>query len=206
MDPNHPYQYVPTIYTDRRTIYTQPPNPYEPPKRPHRGPRPAAPAASVQPETAPVVTPPTAPKIWQRQHRQQLATLTSTAPMPASPMVYSSRGSADDLEVGNIVHQSLQRPKLLRGGEWQLSVATNLIAAGFVILAIMQWNWRFLPGALFFGGPIQWLLRVLADRDPKYWQKYIRSIGQPLIRKAHGKPGESAPAPRILPKPSWFIH
>src|SRR5215471_10882322 len=69
MDPNHPYQYVPTIYTDQRTIYTQPPNPYEPPERPHPGPRPAAPAASVQPETAPVLTPPTAPKIWQRQHR-----------------------------------------------------------------------------------------------------------------------------------------
>ncbi len=121
-------------------------------------------------------------------------------------MLRTSRGSTNDVEVGNIVYQSLQRPKLLRGGEWQLSMATNLIAAGFVILAIMQWNWRFLPGALFFGGPVQWLLRVLADRDPKYWQKYTRTINQPLIREPHGKPGDMAPAPHILPKPSLFIH
>jgi len=126
--------------------------------------------------------------------------------MPASPMLRTSRGSADEVEVGNIVHQSLQRPKLLRGGEWQLSVATNLLAAGFIVLTIMSWNWRFLPGALFFGGPIQWLLRVMADHDPKRWQKYVRTIGQPLIREPHGKPGDSAPAPRILPKPSLFIH
>jgi len=194
----------PTIYSDPHTIYTQSPTLYDPPNRPRS--RPAAPAASVQPEPAPVVTPPTAPKVWQRHHRQQLATRASTAPMPASPMGYTSRGSVDDVEVGNRVFTSLQRPKLLRGGEWQLSMATNLIAAGFVILAIMQWNWRFLPGAAFFGGPIQWVLRVLADRDPKYWQKYIRTINQPLIREAHGRPGESAPAPRILPKPSWLIH
>jgi type IV secretory pathway TrbD component len=123
------------------------------------------------------------------------------------PTAHRSRGSADDdVQVGNIVYQSLQRPKLLRGGEWQLSLATNLLAAMFVLLAIMSWNWRFLPGALLFGGPIQWVLRVLADHDPKYWQKYMRSIGQPLMREAHGRPGDIAPAPQILPKPSWFIH
>ena len=199
IDP-YPRDLQPTIYTDPRTIYTQGSTPYDSPN-----PRiqPATAAASVPSE--PVSTPTVS---TSRQQAQQLATRTANAVMPAAPIAIARNpgASADDVEIGNIVYQSLQRPKLLRGGEWQLSMATNLIAAGFVILAIMQWNWRFLPGALFFGGPIQWLLRVLADRDPKYWQKYIRSIGQPLIRKAHGKPGESAPAPRILPKPSWFIH
>jgi hypothetical protein len=94
-------------------------------------------------------------------------------------------------------------------------MATNLMAALFVILAIMSWNWRFLPGALFFGGPVQWLLRAMADRDPKRWQKYMRYerefssgfFGKKLrIREPHGKPDESAPPPRILPKPSTFIH
>jgi len=80
------------------------------------------------------------------------------------------------------------------------------MAALFVILAIMSWNWRFLPGAVFFGGPIQWLLGVLADYDPKRWQKYVRTLNQPLIREDYGRPGESASAPRILSKPSWFIH
>ena len=199
IDP-YPRDLQPTLYTDPRTIYMQGSSPYD---SPNPRTRPATAAASVPSE--PVSTPTVS---TSRQQAQQLATRTANAVMPAAPMAIARnpRASADDVEIGNIVYQSLQRPKLLRGGEWQLSMATNLIAAGFVILAIMQWNWRFLPGALFFGGPIQWLLRVLADRDPKYWQKYIRSIGQPLIREAHGKPGESAPAPRILPKPSWFIH
>jgi type IV secretory pathway TrbD component len=195
---------VPTIYVDPRTIYTQPPTLYDPP---HDRPRPAAPAASAEPEPTPAVSLPTPPNVWQRRHHQPLATRTSSALAPALPTLHTSRGAADDnVAIGNIVYQSLQRPKLLRGGEWQLSVATNLTAAAFVILAIMTWNWRFLPGALFFGGPIQWLLRVLADYDPKRWQKYVRTIGQPLVREAHGKPGDSAPPPRILPKPSLFIH
>jgi type IV secretory pathway TrbD component len=199
------YHHLPTIDTDPRTIYTQPPSLYDPPERPR--PRPAAPAASIQPEPPPVVTPSASPKVWQRHHRQALTTRAAYGPIASLPTVHTSRGSADDdVKIGNIVYQSLQRPKLLRGGEWQLSVATNLTAAAFVILAIMTWNWRFLPGALFFGGPIQWLLRVMADHDPKRWQKYLRSIRQPLVREAHGKPGDSAPAPRILPKPSLFIH
>src|SRR5215831_13746425 len=173
------------------------------PDRPR--PRPASPAASVPSESAPTIPqPPAAPKVWQRQHRQSLATRTSTTAAPAMPTMLSSRGSTADVEVGNRVYQSLQRPKLLRGGEWQLSLMTNLIAAGFVILAIMQWNWRFLPGALFFGGPVQWALRVLADHDPKCWQKYMRTRNQPLVREPHGRPGDTAPAPRILPKPSLF--
>lgn len=201
------YQHVPTIYSDPRTLYHQTPTLYDPPDHPSPRPRPAAPAASAQPEVPPVVSTATAPKVWQRQHHQQLTTRSAQAPAPALPTAYRSHASTDDdVQVGNIVYQSLQRPKLLRGGEWQLSLATNLMAALFVLLTIMQWNWRFLPGALLFGGPIQWMLRVLADHDPKYWQKYMRSISQPLIREAHGKPGDTAPAPAILPKPSWFIH
>jgi type IV secretory pathway TrbD component len=198
------HRHIPTIYSDPRTIYTQPPDLYDPPDRPR--PRPASPAVSVQPEPTPTVAPPTTPKVWQRQHRQSLATRTSQAAAPAMPTMLPPRGSVADVDIGNRVHQSLQRPKLLRGGEWQLSLMTNLIAAGFVILAIMQWNWRFLPGALVFGGLIQWVLRVLANHDPKRWQKYMCTHNQPLVREPHGKPGDTAPAPRILPKPSLFIH
>jgi type IV secretory pathway TrbD component len=205
MDPYHAYRY-PTIYSDPGTIYSQPPNPYDPPNRPQ--PRPVAPAAGLQPESAapPIVSLPAPSSVWQRQHTQQLTMRTANTPALSTFSTGSMRSSAADVQVGNILYQSLQRPKLLRGGEWQLSLMTNLIAAGFVILAIMQWNWRFLPGALFFGGPIQWLLRVMADHDPKRWQKYMRTINQPLVREAHGKPGHSAPAPAILPRPSWFIH
>jgi type IV secretory pathway TrbD component len=205
IDP-YPRDLQPTIYTDPRTIYTQSPSLYDqPPNRPY--PRPAAPTTGIPPEgssTPPAA--PVAPNVWQRQHAHQLARRTTGATLPTAPTPRTTRAAADNLQVGNMVYQSLQRPKLLRGGEWQLSVATNLIAALFVILAIMTWNWRFLPGALFFGGPIQWLLRVLADYDPKRWQKYLRTLNQPLVREAHGRPGDTAPAPRILPRPSWFIH
>lgn len=197
-----------TIYTDPRTIYTQPATLYDPPNRPQPRPRPAAPAAMIVPESAsaPSVALPSPSSVWQPQHGQLLATRTAIAAVPSALTTHAMRGSPSEVHAANIVYQSLQRPKLLRGGEWQLAVATNLTAAAFVMLAIMTWNWRFLPGALFFGGPIQWLLRVLASHDPRYWQKYVRALGQPLIREPRGKPSESAPAPRILPKPSWFIH
>jgi type IV secretory pathway TrbD component len=105
----------------------------------------------------------------------------------------------------NIVYQSLQRPKLLRGGEWQLSLMNNLLAAGFVTLALMSWNWRYLLGAMFFGWPVQWLIRVLGRRDPNWFQIYLRANRQPLIREPHGCPGHrpSRP-PRLLPKPNKF--
>jgi type IV secretory pathway TrbD component len=200
------YRYVPTLYTDQRTIYNQGPDYDPPPQRPQ--PRPAAPAVTVPAEHAPATAPAATPStVWRRNHHQQLSTPSpaiAATPMPFSPG--SGRGGDPDAPIGSIVYQSLQRPHLLRGGEWQLSVATNLLAAAFIVLAIMSWNWRFLPGALFFGGPIQWLLRVMADHDPKRWQKYVRTIGQPLIREPHGKPGETAPAPALLPKPTWFIH
>jgi hypothetical protein len=70
---------------------------------------------------------------------------------------------------------------MLRGGEWQLSVVNNLVAAGFVVLTIITWNWRFLLGAMFFGWGVQWLIRVLGRHDPKWWRKYRRYSQQPAI-------------------------
>src|SRR5713101_9440240 len=178
-----------------------------------KSPSSAAPALSVSTTTeAPsaLVSLPSRSGIWQRQYAPQLATRTSNAPAPSSPshptVISSMPGSANDFPVGNIVYQSLQRPKLLRGGEWQLSVTNNLLAAGFGILTLLTWNWHFMLGAAFFGWPVQWLIRVLGRHDPKFWQKYVRSRRQPVVREPHGRPEDSAPAPRILPRPGWFIH
>jgi hypothetical protein len=114
MDSRH---YIPNIYADPRTIYTQPPTLYDSPQRP-------------QPFAAGVQSEPTSTPI----HRQSLVTQTTQTPLLGLPMVRPSRRSvADDAAIGNVVYQSLQRPKLLRGGEWQLAVATNLTAAAFVI-------------------------------------------------------------------------
>ena len=103
MDAHH---YIPTIYADPRTIYTQPPTLYDSQQRP-------------QPSAAGVQSEPTSTPI----HRQSLVTQTIETPLLGLPMVRPSpRSAADDVEIGNVVYQSLQRPKLLRGGEWQLSV------------------------------------------------------------------------------------
>lgn len=59
----------------------------------------------------------------------------------------------------------------------------NLLAAAFVILAIMQWNWRFLLGAMYFGWIIQWGLRALAREDPQWWQVYRQYVKKPLVRE-----------------------
>jgi type IV secretory pathway TrbD component len=133
----------------------------------------------------------------------------SYAPRAATPLATLAPGLSrydDNVEAWNPVYQSLQRPKLLRGGEWQLSVVNNLVAAGFVILTIMTWNWRFLLGAIWFGWAVQWLIRLLGRHDPKWWHKYLRYNRQPLVREPHGHPERSAPAPRILPKKDWLIH
>jgi type IV secretory pathway TrbD component len=161
--------------------------------------RPAAPAASL-PATKPadsIVALPDKSVTWQRTY----APTRSPAPAISAPATSWAHSSANGYQVGNIVHQSLQRPKLLRGGEWQLSMINNLLAAGFGILTLMTWNWRFLLGALFFGWPVQWLIRMLGRDDPLYWQIYLRTRKRPLIREPHGDPRDhQAAPPRILPR------
>jgi type IV secretory pathway TrbD component len=167
-------------------------------------PQPAAPALSISPALPkPIRTQPTMRAgVWQRAY----GTPTTTPRPQALSTTFSRSRNGDDFQVGNVVYQALQRPKLLRGGEWQLSVLNNLVAAGFATLTIMRWNWHFALGAVFFGWGVQWLIRRLGRRDPKFWQKYQCTWRKPLIREPHGTPGAEAPAPRILPKPGWLIH
>lgn len=214
LDPSHPSTDPRSLYSDPGTLYNQPINPYVPPAPPPQ--QSNAPDITPNTTTTPSVTTPAvgiAPssggESYQRQQAQQLAIRVSGSNIPTQntfrPNV-GRGGNPADIVVGNVVYKSLQMPKLLRGGEWQLSVMTNLIASAFLILAIMGWNWRMLPGALFFGGPVQWLLRMMAQRDPRRWQKYLLSIRKPLILYAGGKPSEDAPIPQIMPKPSLFVH
>jgi type IV secretory pathway TrbD component len=163
-------------------------------------PTPAAPALSIQPlRPQPTTTTlPSLSNLWQRSYGSP----TANPPAVLTPTISRDTG---DVQIANVVYQSLQRPKLLRGGEWQLSVVNNLIAAGFVVLTIITWNWRFLLGGAFFGWGVQWLIRVLGRHDPRWWRKYCRYSQQPIMREPHGHPDHSTPAPRILLKPSLFI-
>jgi type IV secretory pathway TrbD component len=163
-------------------------------------PTPAAPAVSI-PAQRPQASLPALPSranVWQRSYGPPAA-------VPSAASTGFRYGGGYDVQVWNVVYQSLQRPKLLRGAEWELSVLNNLLAAGFVIMTVMTWNWRFLLGAVFFGMAVQWLLRVLGRKDPHWWRKYRRYSQRPLIREPHGHPDQSAPPPRILPKEDWII-
>jgi type IV secretory pathway TrbD component len=120
--------------------------------------------------------------------------------------ISSMPGSANDFQVGNIVYQSLQRPKLLRGGEWQLSLAAMLTASAFGAMALMTRHWPPLLGALLFGWPVQWLIRMVGRHDPQWTQVYFRARRQPLIREPHGSPSSPEAKPlRIIPKPNKFL-
>jgi type IV secretory pathway TrbD component len=103
-------------------------------------------------------------------------------PSASRPVSYVMRDSMPDLPEGNIVYQSLQRPKLLRGAEWQYSMINNLVAGFLVLFAITGWNWHLLLAAAILGGPVQWLLRMLSRHDPQFFAVYFRSQRHPLIR------------------------
>ena len=101
--------------------------------------RPAAPAVSLpmnRPRGSSIVPLPSKSNVWQRNYSPSVSQPTMSAP------AVFSHGLASGHPIGNILYQSLQRPKLLRGGEWQLSVANNLMAAGLGTMALVTWNWR----------------------------------------------------------------
>jgi type IV secretory pathway TrbD component len=100
-----------------------------------------------------------------------------------TPMTSYSSHSAPDAPEGNVVYQSLQRPKLLRGAEWQYSMINNLLAGFLVLFAITGWNWHLLLAAAILGGPVQWLLRMLSRHDPQFFAVYFRSQRHPLRRE-----------------------
>src|SRR6516165_467273 len=165
---------------------------------------PAAAASTTSGQQLDLVSLPSPSTTWQRQYARLPATRTSSAPARLSPnlpmAISSTPGSASDFLIGNTVYQSLIRPKLLRGGEWQLSMVNNLMAAGLGTMAVVTWNWRFLIGAAFFAWPLQWLIRMLGRHDPQFWQIYFRtrqrrSSANPTAGPATGPPRRHASCP-----------
>src|SRR6516165_7672274 len=95
-------------------------------------PQPATPAASATPKlpAKPFAQP--QPNKWQSTYRRA---------QPVSIAVNSfSMPDAENIP-GNILYTALQRPKLLRGGEWRLAMINHIIAVCCCIQAISQGNW-----------------------------------------------------------------
>jgi len=84
---------------------------------------------------------------------------------------------------GNILYTALQRPKLLRGGEWRLAMINHIVAVCCCIQAISQRNWRWLVLAALLFWPVQWLIRLLSKHDAQFFEVYRRAIRHPLIRE-----------------------
>jgi len=81
------------------------------------------------------------------------------------------------------VFQSLQRDKLLMGGERELSQINITITMLLGLLAIMGMNWHLAVVAVLFGGPVQWAIRILSERDPDYVKTYLEGLTSPHIRE-----------------------
>ena len=81
-----------------------------------------------------------------------------------------------------------------------------LIASAFGVQVIMTWSWQPILGVLFFGWPVQWLIRRVAKRDPQWTTVYFRARKLPLVREPHGyRDAKPAKAPVIIPKPSTWL-
>lgn len=101
-----------------------------------------------------------------------------------SPTSTWMTGSADEYPEGNIVYQSLQAPKLLRGGEQLFSIIIIGLAGICLYMAYFQWSlWWLLPG-FWLGGPCQWFLQTLAKHDPEYVAILIEWWKHPAVREA----------------------
>jgi type IV secretory pathway TrbD component len=81
------------------------------------------------------------------------------------------------------VYQSLQRPKLLLGGEWEAALINMYATLIFMVLALFSLNWRMALLSLFCGTCLQWGLRVFAQKDPDYFKRLLEAIRHPHIRE-----------------------
>jgi type IV secretory pathway TrbD component len=107
--------------------------------------------------------------------RPVLETSIGSAPsMTASPSTHSSK---------HTVFQSLQRDKLLMGGEMELSRINITITMVLALIAVMTLNWHLAVVAVLFGGPVQWAIRILSEDDPDYVKVYIEGLICPHLRE-----------------------
>ena len=125
-----------------------------------------------------------------RQSVVRQATRTSSGPSPLVqvniPASSSSKGGLRPQEWAyqktHVVYQSLQIPKLLMGGELELSRFNITVTGILAMIGVMHLNWHLVLMAVLFGGPVQWAIRMLSDEDPDYVKTYIEGLSCPHLR------------------------
>jgi type IV secretory pathway TrbD component len=95
----------------------------------------------------------------------------------------STTGWPSEYPDGNPTYLSLQKPKLLRGGE-ELPSTINLLLTGLCIyMAAMQHNWWWVIGAAWFAWPVQWFLQWVAKYDEQYFAVFFDALRHPSTRE-----------------------
>ena len=129
---------------------------------------------------------------WQKQSSPQLAVPTYNAHGRSGQSTHQPRrlprlGYGNESPAGSRVYSSLQRPTFLMGGEASLSLMNSVFGVGFFgYMAFMKLDWHWLIGALFFAGPVQWILRLMAKIDAQYSEVQPQAVFQPAVFEPHG--------------------
>ena len=69
------------------------------------------------------------------------------------------------------------------GGERELSQANIAITVLLGLLALLGLNWHLALFAAIFGGPVQWIIRILSQDDPDYVKVYLEGLACPHVRE-----------------------
>jgi len=144
-------------------------------------PRPASPALSLVSDNKPPA--PAKRPIGSVQKQPVLGTSQRPTTKAESHSASLPSTSSFPRSSKHRVFQSLQRDKLLMGGERELSQINITITMLLGLLAIMGMNWHLAVVAVLFGGPVQWAIRILSERDPDYVKTYLEGLTSPHIRE-----------------------
>ena len=107
--------------------------------------------------------------------------ISSIAMTANAPSVTTSATTAPNAK--HRVFTCLQMDKLLMGGEMELSRINISLTMAIGLWAVMTLSWHLALVALLFGGPVQWAIRIISDRDPDYVKVYIEGFRCPHLRR-----------------------
>ena len=68
------------------------------------------------------------------------------------------------------------------GAERELAQLNVMFTTILGLLALLTLNWRLALLAVNFGGPVQWLLRMLSQEDSDYIKVYLEGLTAPQLR------------------------
>jgi type IV secretory pathway TrbD component len=81
------------------------------------------------------------------------------------------------------VYTSLQRSKLLLGGEREATLYNLYLTFMFIVFALFGLSWRMGVLAIFCGTCLQWVIRICSRTDPDYFKILFAARRHPHIRE-----------------------